>query len=73
MSSIILAAFGFLFALLAVVFFLLSRECFFKAVMLVSEKSSRHYHSLSKILGFLCSLSVLAVFVDIIAVLWSPR
>lgn len=73
MSSIILVAFGFLFALLAVVFFLLSRECFFKAVMLVSEKSSRHYHSLSKILGFLCSLSTVAVFLDIIAVLWSLR
>ena len=73
MSSIILVAFGFLFALLAVVFFLLSRECFFKAVMLVSETSSRHYHSLSKILGFLCSLASLAVFLDIIAVLWSLR
>lgn len=73
MSSIILVAFGFLFALLAVVFFLLSRECFFKAVMLVSEKSSRHYHSLSKILGFLCSLSTVVVFLDIIAVLWSLR
>lgn len=73
MSSVILAAFGFLFALLAVVFYLLSREFFFKAVMLVSEKSSQHYHSLSKILGFLSFLSALAVFVDIIAVLWSPR
>ena len=73
MSSIILVAFGFLFALLAVVFFLLSRECFFKAVMLVSETSSRHYHSLSRVLGFLCFLSTLAVFLDIIAVLWSPR
>lgn len=73
MSSIILVAFGFLFALLAVVFFLLSRECFFKAVMLVSETSSRHYHSLSKILGFLCSLSTVAVFLDIIAVLWGLR
>lgn len=73
MSSIILAAFGFLFALLAVVFFLLSRECFFKAVMLVSETSSRHYHFLSRVLGFLCFLSTVAVFLDIIAVLWSPR
>lgn len=52
MSSIILVAFGFLFALLAVVFFLLSREFFFKAVMLVSETSSRHYHFLSRVLGF---------------------
>ena len=73
MSSIILVAFGFLFALLAVVFLLLSRECFFKAVMLVSEKSSRHYHFLSRVLGFLCFLSTVAVFLDIIAVLWSPR
>lgn len=73
MSSIILVAFGFLFALLAVVFFLLSRECFFKAVMLVSEKSSRHYHFLSKVLGFLCFLSTVAVFLDIIAVLWGLR
>lgn len=73
MSSIILVAFGVLFALLAVVFFLLSREFFFKAVMLVSEKSSRHYHSLSKTLGFLSLLSAVAVFVDIIAVLWSLR
>lgn len=73
MSSIILVAFGFLFALLAAVFFLLSREFLFKAVMLVSEKSSRHYRSLSKILGFLGFFASLAVFVDIIAVLWSPR
>lgn len=73
MSSVILVAFGFLFALLAVVFFLLSRECFFKAVMLVSETSSRHYHFLSKVFGFLCFLASLAVFLDIIAVLWSPR
>nr|DAR36232.1 MAG TPA: hypothetical protein [Caudoviricetes sp.] len=41
--------------------------------MLISEKSSRHYHRLSRVLGFLSFLSVLAVFVDIIAVLWSPR
>lgn len=73
MSSIVLVAFGFLFALLAVVFFLFSREFFFKAVMLVSEKSSRHYHSLSKTLGFLSFLSTLAFIVVIIAVLWSPR
>lgn len=73
MSSIILVAFGFLFALLAVVFFLLSRECFFKAVMLVSETSSQHYHFLSRVLGFLGFLASLAVFLDIIAVLWSPR
>lgn len=73
MSSIILVAFGFLFALLAAVFFLLSREFLFKAVMLISEKSSRHYYRLSRVLGFLSFLSVLAVFVDIIAVLWSPR
>lgn len=71
--SIVLVAFGALFALLAIVLFLLSREFLFKAVMLVSEKSSRHYHSLSKTLGFLCFLSVLAVFLDIIAVLWSLR
>ena len=73
MSSVILVAFGFLFALLAVVFFLLSRECFFKAVMLVSETSSRHYHFLSRVLNLLGSLSSLAVFLDIIAVLWSSR
>lgn len=73
MSSIILVAFGFLFALLAVVFFLLSREFFFKAVMLVSEKSSRHYRSLSKILGLLGFLTLAAVFLDIIAVLWGLR
>ena len=73
MSSIILVAFGFLFALLAVVFFLLSREFFFKAVMLVSEKSSSHYHRLSRALSFLCFLSTLAFFVVIIMVLWSPR
>lgn len=73
MSSIVLVAFGFLFALLAVVFFLLSREFFFKAVMLVSEKSSQHYHSLSKILGFLSFLSAVAFIVVIIAVLWSLR
>lgn len=73
MSSIILVAFGVLFALLAAVFFLLSREFFFKAVMLVSEKSSRHYRSLSKILGLLGFFASLAVFVDIIAVLWGLR
>lgn len=73
MSSIILVAFGFLFALLAVVFFLLSRECFFKAVMLVSEKSSQHYHFLSKVLGFLGFLSSVVVFLDIIVVLWGLR
>lgn len=73
MSSIVLVAFGFLFTLLAVVFYLLSREFFFKAVMLVSEKSSQHYHSLSKILGFLSFLSAVAFIVVIIAILWSPR
>ena len=73
MSSVILVAFGFLFALLAVVFFLLSRECFFKAVMLVSEKSSQHYHFLSKVLGVLGFLSAVAVFLDIIVVLWGLR
>nr|DAR36233.1 MAG TPA: hypothetical protein [Caudoviricetes sp.] len=46
MSSIILVAFGFLFALLAVVFFLLSREFLFKAVMLIFYHLSRVWVSL---------------------------